>query len=119
MWSWLRVGGSENAVGTTGTTTSFRNRQRASLVSVSTPESSGGRPDAKRGGLTRAYEDPLDTPSRTSDLLLAKQVRLLVVTWTVVQICAVTRHFDFQWLATFCILQHSLTVLTRDARLHS
>ena len=52
--------------------------------------------------------------NRTDDLLLAKQVRLLVVTWTVVQICAVSKHFDSQWLAAFCILQHPLTVPTRD-----
>ena len=52
--------------------------------------------------------------NRTDDLLLAKQVRLLVVTWTVVQICAVSKHFDSQWLAAFCILQHSVTGSTRD-----
>jgi hypothetical protein len=48
------------------------------------------------------------------DLLLAKKVRWVFVTWTVVPICAVTRHFDSQWLAAFCILQHPLTVPTRD-----
>jgi hypothetical protein len=48
------------------------------------------------------------------DLLLAKKVRWVFVTWTFVLICAVTRDFDSQWLTASCIVQHPLTVRTRD-----
>jgi hypothetical protein len=61
------------------------------------------------------------SPSRTRAAILLgvtsclqKQVRWVFVTWTVQPICAMTRHFDFQWLPAFCILQHPLTVPRRD-----